>query len=284
MSAIVFPGQGSQRPGMGEVLFDQFPEITERADQILGYSIKSLCLGSDKQRLNQTDNTQPALFVVNALSYLKHLTDTGRRPDHVAGHSVGEYAALLAAHVFDFATGLRLVQKRGELMHRVTGGGMAAVIGMDADKVQAVLSEHGASDIDVANFNSPLQIVISGPRDEIVRVQPFFEAAGVHHFMLLNVSGAFHSRHMESIRREFAEFLHEFEFSEPRIPVISNVDARPYTKATVKELLSRQITHAVNWTGVIQFLLEQGSDEIIEVGPGGVLTKLVDQIKASRRN
>ncbi|MBF0103655.1 MAG: acyltransferase domain-containing protein, partial [Desulfobacterales bacterium] len=135
MLTFVFPGQGSQKTGMGESLFDEYKELTAQADEILGYSIKQLCLENLENNLQKTQFTQPALYVVNALSYLKKLDEVGKKPDFVAGHSLGEYNALLAANAFDFETGLKLVQKRGELMSKAIGGGMAAVIGFNRDQI-----------------------------------------------------------------------------------------------------------------------------------------------------
>lgn len=161
MSIIIFPGQGSQIKGMGEELFDQYEELTNRADNILGYSIKDLCLYDHQKQLHLTRYTQPALYVVNALSYFKYL-EAGKKPDFLLGHSLGEYNALLAAGVFDFETGLRLVKKRGELMGQVVGGGMAAIIGLKKEEIQAGLDKNDLNDIDIANYNSEEQLIISG--------------------------------------------------------------------------------------------------------------------------
>ena len=156
MSVVyLFPGQGSQAVGMGQEVLDSYDEYIHKTDDILGYSIKSLCLEDPDSRLNLTQYTQPALFVVNSLLFLQKTEETQKKPDFVAGHSLGEYTALFAAGAFDFETGVRLVQKRGELMAEATGGGMAAVIGLGADAVRNVLSSSGFDTIDVANFNSP---------------------------------------------------------------------------------------------------------------------------------
>jgi trans-AT polyketide synthase/acyltransferase/oxidoreductase domain-containing protein len=188
MLAYVFPGQGSQQKGMGGELFDEFKELTSKADEILGYSIKELCLEDPQGNLGQTQYTQPALYVVNALTYYKKIKDTGIKPDYVAGHSLAEYNALLAAEVFDFETGLKIVKKRGELMSKASGGGMAAVIGMSEEKIREVLKENGLESIDMANYNTPSQIAISGPKDDIIRAQPFFEAAGVRSYIVLRLA------------------------------------------------------------------------------------------------
>ena len=189
----VFPGQGSQSPGMGGELFDQFPELVKQTDEVLGCSIKDLCLNDPDKRLGQTDYTQPALYIVNALTYLSKTENSDLRPDFVAGHSLGEYNALFAAGVFDFITGLKLVQRRGQIMVKVTGGGMAAVIGMQPDKIKQVLKDASFESIDIANLNSPKQTVISGRKEDIDAVKTVFEDAGVRLFIPLKVSGAFHS-------------------------------------------------------------------------------------------
>lgn len=263
---------------MGEGLFERFPEITEVADSILGYSIQSLCLEDTSHQLNQTQYTQPALFTVNALSYLKIREDGGRTPDFVAGHSLGEYNALLAAETFDFKTGLTLVKKRGELMGKETGGGMAAVIGLTLDQVQDVLLQYGNREISIANINSPQQIIITGRKDEIPALQSSFEKAGARRYLPLNVSGAFHSPLMEPARIEFEEYLGSFSFSPPKIPVISNVEAAPYPENGIAELLAKQITSPVRWVETIQYFRKLPEPSIEEIGPGNVLKGLLRQI------
>jgi malonyl CoA-acyl carrier protein transacylase len=280
MIAYIFPGQGSQNKGMGGNIFDEFKELTAQADEILGYSIRKLCLEDPEGNLGKTQYTQPALYIVNALSYLQKVRETGRVPDYVAGHSLGEYVALFAAGAFDFTTGLKLVQKRGELMSYATGGGMAAVIGLSGEQIADILQQNNLQSIDMANYNSPTQIVISGLKRDIERAQPIFEGIkDVQMFVPLKTSGAFHSRYMEEARKEFAGFIDSFDFGELAIPVVSNVHARPYKQADIKRNLIEQITHLVKWTESIRYLMGLGEMKFEEIGSGKVLTGLVRRIQ-----
>ncbi|MDM8550776.1 ACP S-malonyltransferase [Desulfobacterales bacterium HSG2] len=279
MKAYIFPGQGSQKKGMGDSLFDEFPQETAKADQVLGYSIKELCLKDPDNFLGQTDHTQPALYTVNALMWMRHTADKdGDPPDFMAGHSLGEYNALFAAGAFDFETGLRLVKERGRLMAMARGGAMAAVVGLGEEKIQDILRENNFITLSVANYNSPLQIVISGPAEDIEKAEPVFKAAGAKHYLRLKVSAAFHSPYMKEAAEEFARFTEEFTFEVPHIPVISNVTAQPHGK-DVKDLLVAQITSPVQWTGTIRYLTEQGVTDFKELGPGNVLTGLLRRIR-----
>src|SRR5215475_16038968 len=272
MIAFVFPGQGSQKRGMGQGLFDEVREYTaveKDVDAILGYSLRKLCLEDADNRLKETQFTQPSLYVVNALHYYKAVSQ-GTRPGYLAGHSLGEYNALLAAGVFDFLTGLRLVQKRGELMSQARNGGMAAVIGLGAGMIAKVIEENGLASIDVANFNSPSQTVVSGPIEDVRRAGPLFEKAGAQIYMPLQVSAAFHSRYMADAAKAFADFLAPVSFASPKIPVIANVTSQPYPadnrSESVKSLLVSQIANSVQWTRSIRFLISQGVTEFREMG------------------
>lgn len=276
---FLFPGQGSQVKGMGGELFDRFPELTNTANEILGYKIKDLCLEDTHGALGKTQYTQPALYVVNALTYLSLREELGRVPDFVAGHSLGEYNALFAAGVFDFGTGLRLVKKRGELMAEATGGGMAAVIGLTRDQIRDVLLLSGSTDVSIANLNSPSQTVLSGARDAIEDIEPLFREAGARLFLPLPVSGAFHSRFMEPARKQFEQYLANFPLAEPGIPVISNVEAMPYSRGEAANLLVRQITSPVRWVESMQYLLRQSDPVFKEAGPGATLFGLLQQIR-----
>ena len=265
---------------MGAALFDRYPDWTAIADDVLGYSIRELCVDDPGERLVLTAYTQPALFTVNALTYRARQDDAKPAPSFVAGHSLGEFNALLAAGVFDFRTGLRMVQQRGQLMAHVGGGGMMAVIGLEPERIEQVLSASEAGrQIDVANFNSFEQTVVAGPKDALETVKPAIEQAGARMVVPLNVSAPFHSRYMRDSEREFTQFLESFEFAPPAIPVISNVTAAPYEADALRETLARQIGHSVKWLDSIRYLLNHGVTEFEEVGPGSVLKKLVNQIK-----
>jgi malonyl CoA-acyl carrier protein transacylase len=279
--SCLFPGQGSQSKGMGGDLFDRFADWTTAADQTLGYSIRELCLDDPRGELGLTQFTQPALFVVNAMTWRLREREGRTRPDFVAGHSLGEFNALLAAGVFDFPTGLALVQRRGQIMSAVTGGGMMAVIGLAPDRIEAVLaSSEAGRRLDVANFNSFEQTVIAGPREDLDAVRPDLKAAGGR-AIPLNVSAPFHSRYMREAQDEFDAYLAQFALQPPSIPVVSNVTARPYEPHELRDTLARQIGSSVRWLDSMRFLLGRGVTDFEEVGPGKVLTKLVTQILAA---
>ncbi|MBB4302683.1 trans-AT polyketide synthase/acyltransferase/oxidoreductase domain-containing protein [Rhodobium orientis] len=271
MKAYLFPGQGAQRIGMGADLFDAYPDLTWRAGEILDYDIAALCRDGPIEKLSQTQFTQPALYVVNALRYLKHRDETGETPDFLLGHSVSEYVALFAAGVLDFATGLSLVARRGALMAEARGGGMAAVLGLDPDAVAELIAREGLADIYPANFNTPRQIVVSGRKDAIVAAEPLFLATGASHYKVLPVSGAFHTPFMEAARAEFAGVVAAADFSPQQVPVISNVTARPHVDADIRARMVEQITAPVRWAESLRYLMARGVafTETVELGPDG---------------
>ncbi len=275
---MVFPGQGAQFLGMGAALFAKYPRLVRDVDEVLGYSVKTLCLEDPEKRLDQTAYTQPALYVVSALSYLEK-QEFGFTPAFCAGHSLGEYNALFAAGAFDFQTGLKLVQKRGQLMDHIRDGGMAAVIGLDEERIQQILTRKELLGVDIANLNTPRQIVISGPKEEIVRGEAPLLAAGAKHFVLLRVSAAFHSRYMTGVEKEFAEYLSKFQFSPLRFPVFSNIHALPYEQDRIHQTLSAQISRPVRWAETIRRLMSLNGADFEEIGPGNTLTGLIRRIR-----
>ena len=275
-NVCLFPGQGSQHTGMGKDLFPLFPEYVDQASAVLGYDIVALCLNNPENQLQQTNFTQPALYVVNALSYLKHLQEKGR-PDVVLGHSLGEFNALFAAKAFDFKTGLRLVQKRGELMARCEKGGMAAVIGLELEDIKKIIRVR-FPDLDIANINSAQQITISGPVKTIEKASSVFEDEFAT-YIPLPVGGAFHSRYMKPAQNTFEKAIGSFDFNTLEINIISNVTARPYVEGQLPGLILEQMTSPVKWHESIKYLLEKGSHTFYEVGAGKVLTNLVHKIQ-----
>jgi malonyl CoA-acyl carrier protein transacylase len=279
MTTYLFPGQGSQTRGMGEKLFYEFSDYLQKANNILGFHLDTLCLQDPDNKLNKTEYTQPALYVVNALTYLKRIKDEGKKPNYVAGHSLGEYNALFASEVFDFETGLKLVQKRGSLMGQAEGGGMAAIVGLKENDVKSILEKNKITDVYIANYNSHTQIVISGSKEKVNATEMIFLNAGAIIFMPLKVSGAFHSPYMKDAQNEFTQFLKKFSFSPPKIPVIANVNAKPYQASEVDANLIKQIVSPVRWTQTIDYLLSQGETNFVEIGPGKVLAGLVTRIQ-----
>ena len=271
--AILFPGQGSQYKGMGKALFSKYAKTTTLASDILGYDLEELCVKDPKKQLKQTQFTQPALYVVNHFKY----QDQPENPNYFIGHSLGEYNALLAAGAFDFETGLRLVQKRGELMAAASGGGMAAVLGLKIEDLKEKLIMGNYNDIDVANFNTPTQIVLSGKKERIDEIVKDFTAQKIK-IIPLNVSAPFHSRYMKPAVEKFERFLGGFNFKPLHTPVIANVTARPYIDKEIKKMLGQQIESSVQWTDSIRYLMGQEIEEYQEIGRG-ILTRMTTDIR-----
>jgi len=263
---------------MGRELFPKYPAVVKKADNILGYSLENLCLEDPNNCLDQTKYTQPALYIVNALSYLDEMEKGGTKPTYVAGHSLGEYNALLAADVFNFETGLQLVKRRGHIMGQASNGKMAAIIGINELEVRSILTENKLDMIDIANLNTVQQNVISGPKKDILKAQRIFLNLDVK-FVILDVSGAFHSRNMEKAKIEFAHDIQKISFKQPQISVISNYTAKCYNENEVENNLIEQMTSPVRWVESIQFIRSKGIEDIKQIGPGNVLKGLIRKIK-----
>lgn len=276
---IMFAGQGSQFAGMGRDLFDEFPEYLAHADEVLGYSVRDLCL--DDRRLASTRFTQPALYVVNVLTYLHIRRTCGLEPTVLLGHSLGEYCALHIAGVFDFRTGLALVARRGELMAAADGGAMAAVVGLDADAVHRTLADCSESRLWVAGYNTPDQVVLSGARSQVHAAKAHFLTAGARTYVPLNVSGAFHSPLMAAAQAEFERDLARTDLHTPRVPVVSNSTGAVHTDERLRQHLGAQISGPVRWAQSVQLLADRGETCWIEVGPKKVLTPMVEKILAA---
>jgi len=280
VKAFIFPGQGSQKKGMGKDLFQNYQDHVVIANDILNYSIEKLCLENPNNQLNNTEFTQVGVYVVNALSYLEHLKRTKTEPDFVAGHSLGEYNALVAAKVIDFETGLKLVQMRGMLMQRSVNGAMAVVFGLSAKKVKEICSQYPELNLSIASYNTNTQTVIAGEKENIFKSEKIFTCVQNVKFLILNVSGAFHSPYMEAAKIEFKKYLLNFRFNKPRIPIISNVTASKYEKKRISYYLIEHIVSPVQWNNTIKHLLEQNVREFVEIGvSGNSLTKMVEDVK-----
>lgn len=277
---ILFPGQGAQRPGMGAAVFDAYPELLAHAEDIAGFSMRDFFLDCPAERFSDTRYVQPALYTVNALHYRRYMEEGGAQPIFLAGHSLGEFNALQAAGVFDFETGLRLVKKRALLMSESHGGGMAAVLGLNAEEVVQVIAENNLSDLSVANFNSDLQLVISGPLESIKRAEEVFYDNYAIKYVVLKVSGAFHSTMLDTAATEFGEYLQAFSFSPPQLPVISNRTACPYTAAAVVRNLAEHINQPVRWRQSVVYMRAHGAGEFIEMSGAALLLDMIKNIGA----
>lgn len=275
----MFPGQGAQSKGMGEALFSEFPELTDQASNVLGFDIVELCTLDPNKLLAQTRYTQPALFVVNALHFYQKKESGVVLPDFALGHSLGEYNALLVAGSFSFESGLQLVKRRGELFAEADGGGMAAILDTHENEVREIVADAGLTQIDISNFNTPLQVVVAGARQDMQAAGEVFAKRGKL-FYPLNTSGAFHSRHMRKAAAEFGDFLQQVTLKDPEIDVISNVTGRPYAPGQILELLQEQICQPVLWHRSITYLRARGVQEFVEVGHGDTLTKMYQHIEA----
>ncbi len=282
MKAYVFPGQGAQFVGMGKDLYDNNPEakeLFEKANEILGFRITDMMFEGTEDDLKQTKVTQPAIFLHSVL-LAKSLGDEFK-PDMVAGHSLGEFSALVAAGALSFEEGLKLVSKRAHAMQKaceLRPSTMAAVLALPDDKVEALCAE--IDDIVApANYNCPGQVVISGTMEGIDAACEKMLAAGAKRAMKLKVGGAFHSPLMQPAQEELAEAIAEAEFSTPVCPVYQNVDGKPHTDPEeIKANLIKQLTAPVRWTYDVEAMIADGADEFIELGPGAVLQGLVKKI------
>jgi [acyl-carrier-protein] S-malonyltransferase len=278
-TALLFSGQGAQTVGMGRDLCERFEvcrQLYARANEALGRDLQKICFDGPEELLTKTDNAQPALFV-HSLACLAALGDV--KFEATAGLSLGEFTALAAAGAVSFDDGLRMVQARGRFMQEAcdaTNGGMASVIGMDEAALADICRE---ADVDIANLNCPGQTVISGDKVKIAKAIELAKAKGAKRAIPLVVAGAYHSRLMESAKVKVADALSKFPMQLPRVPVVSNVTARPGgSEAEIKDLLVRQVTSSVRWAESMQWLEAQGFTRFIELGPGGVLAGLMKRI------
>ncbi len=281
--ALIFPGQGSQKTGMGKDLYessDAARKVFDTADRVLGYSISNICFNGSNEELMKTINSQPCILAVSIAAYeaLKEKTDI--TPYCCAGHSLGEYAALYATGAVDLGTIFMLIHKRASLMNDAamnTNGSMAAVIGLDNDTVINIVKD--IDNVYVANFNSPGQVVITGGKEQIETNLDKFKEAGAKKVIPLSVSGAFHSPLMKNAGELFAQYINDIKFNDIDIPVYTNVDANAEKNGSeLKNKLPKQIYSSVLWTQTINNIQKSGINDFIEIGPGKVLAGLNKKI------
>ncbi len=286
--AFVFPGQGAQAPGMGRELAEQFPaarEVFERADAVLGFPLSKLCFDGPAEELQLTANAQPAILAVSVAA-TRVLAGKGIRPDYVAGHSLGEYSALVAAGALELADALRLVRKRGEYMQEavpVGQGAMAAFLGLGIDAAEEICREAAGEEVVTpANLNSPSQVVIAGHRGAVERAVALAKGRGAKRALMLNVSAPFHCALMKPAAERLARDLDAVPIEDPQVPLVKNADARlAHSAAEVREGLKRQVTAPVRWTDSMRLLRAEGVEIFVEAGPGKVLSGLLRQIDSA---
>ncbi|MEN2985781.1 MAG: ACP S-malonyltransferase [Thermodesulfovibrionaceae bacterium] len=281
MKAFVFPGQGSQYIGMGKDLLEVAEDLFREASKIVGFDLYSLCVEGPEIELNKTENTQPAIFTVSYI-LAKEVLKAGIKPDYLCGHSLGEYTAAAVAGVFSFADGVKITRKRGELMQQAQPegkGAMAAVLGVDEEEVKNICRSVKSGYVDIANFNCPGQLVISGERQAVQEATELAKQRGAKKVVLLQVSVPSHCLLMKKASELFRDFLSHFKFSNANIPIVTNVDAIQKTNSQeIFESFIKQLYSSVLWQDCVKYMISKGVNTFFEIGPGKVLAGLIKRI------
>ena len=277
--AFIFPGQGAQVVGMGKDLYEHYPaakKVFDTADEVLGKKVTKMCFEGPEDDLKQTINTQPAIVTMSIAALEAFKSKLNLTPHFTAGHSLGEYCAMFCSGVMNLKTTLLAIQKRATLMNKVNKGMMAAVLNAPEGSIEKALKEASKEGyVDVANYNSPVQVVLTGDEKAVNKAGELLTQAGAKRFVPLAVSGAFHSKYLNEASKEFGEFVKDLDLSSASVPVVTNVDASATIGAEdFRNKMPRQICSSVHWTQTIENMVKNGVDTFVEFGPGKVLAGL----------
>ena len=281
--AFIFPGQGAQVVGMGKDLYENFSaakKVFDTADEVLGKKVTKICFEGPEEDLKQTINTQPAIVTMSIAALEAFNSEMNLTPNFTAGHSLGEYCAMFCSGVMDLETTLKAIQQRATLMNKVNKGKMAAVLNAPEGSIEKALKDASSEGyIDVANYNSPVQVVLTGDDKAIDKAGELLTQAGARRFVPLAVSGAFHSKFLSEASAEFGEYVKDLDITSASVPVVTNVDAAATIAAEdFRNKMPRQISSSVHWTQTIENMIKNGVDTFIEFGPGKVLAGLNKKI------